>query len=509
MEITSFYFLCFLAALFPVYYLTPGKNRWIVLLVASIGYFLTAGNAYLILYPAVMITVIYGAALYIDRVKEQKKKKLALSLVVVFCLLILTSLKYCNFGIYTYNAIAMRFFPGSSLFKTVQVLAPLGISFYTLALLGYLFDVYYEISRPQHNFFKFALFGFYFPVLISGPILRYRDVEGELYSPGKFDYKHFTYGLQRMLWGFFKKLVIAERLSVVVNTIYGDVDTYNGCYIIVAAVCFALQLYADFSGGMDIVIGLSESLGIRIAENFDRPFFSRSIQEFWRRWHITLGTWLKDYLFYPLLRTKGFMNLQAFCKKKFGKKGGKKIATFLAMFVLWFAVGMWHGGAWKFIMGSGLIHWGYIVFGEALEPLWKKMKAVCHITDKTVWFRCWQQLRTFLLVCASFVFFRADSFTEGLHIYRELFADFNPGILIDGSLLTLGLDGIEAVIAVVSLLILLLVSILQGKKSIRDRLSAMPIVCRWLILYAALFYVIFLGYYGPGYSTSEFIYRGF
>ena len=346
-------------------------------------------------------------------------------------------------------------------------------------------------------------------MIISGPILRYRDVEQELYAPHKFDYHKFTYGLQRMLWGFFKKLVIAERLAVVVNTIYGDTDTYRGFYIAIAAIGFAFQLYADFSGGMDIVIGLSEALGIPLAENFDRPFFSRSIQEFWRRWHITLGTWLKDYLFYPLLRSKSFTGLQADCKKKFGKKWGKKIATFAAMFILWFAVGMWHGGAWKFIMGSGLIHWAYIVLGEAGEPLWKKLKAWCRVTDNTKWFALWQQIRTFLLVSASFVFFRAASFTDGLHNYRQMFAAFNPQIFWNGSLLSLGLNGIELVITVVVLFVLLAVSVLQGKKSIRDRLSAMPIGIRWVLLYIALFSVIFLGYYGPGYNAAEFIYRGF
>ncbi len=509
MAITSFYFLCFAAVLFAVYYLLPGKLQGPFLLLASIGYFLTAGSAYLILYPAVTITIIYGAALYIDRVKEQKKRKTVLSLVVVFCLLELTALKYCNFGIYTYNAIAIRLFPGSSLLKTVQAAAPLGISFYTLSLLGYLFDVYYEIGKPQKNFLKFALFGFYFPVIISGPILRYRDVEQELYAPHKFDYHKFTYGLQRMLWGFFKKLVIAERLAVVVNTIYGDTDTYRGFYIAIAAIGFAFQLYADFSGGMDIVIGLSEALGIPLAENFDRPFFSKSIQEFWRRWHITLGAWLKDYLFYPLLRSKAFTKLQTDCKKKFGKKWGKKLATFAAMFILWFAVGMWHGGAWKFIMGSGLIHWAYIVLGEAGEPLWKKLKAWCRVTDNTKWFALWQQIRTFLLVSASFVFFRASSFTDGLHNYRQMFAAFNPQIFWNGSLLSLGLNGIELVITVIVLFVLLAVSMLQEKKSIRDRLSAMPIGIRWVLLYIALFSVIFLGYYGPGYNAAEFIYRGF
>lgn len=179
------------------------------------------------------------------------------------------------------------------------------------------------------------------------------------------------------------------------------------------------------------------------------------------------------------------------------------------MFILWFAVGMWHGGAWKFIMGSGLIHWAYIVLGEAGEPLWKKLKAWCRVTDNTKWFALWQQIRTFLLVSASFVFFRASSFTDGLHSYRQMFADFNPEIFWNGSLLSLGLNGIELVITVIVLLVLLAVSMLQEKKSIRDRLSAMPLGIRWVLLYIALFGVIFLGYYGPGYNAAEFIYRGF
>ena len=179
------------------------------------------------------------------------------------------------------------------------------------------------------------------------------------------------------------------------------------------------------------------------------------------------------------------------------------------MFILWFAVGMWHGGAWKFIMGSGLIHWAYIVLGEAGEPLWKKLKAWCRVTDNTKWFAFWQQIRTFLLVSASFVFFRASSFTDGLHNYRQMFAAFNPEIFWNGSLFSLGLNSIEFLITVGSLLLLLAFSVLQGKKSIRDRLAAMPIGIRWILLYIALFGVIFLGYYGPGYNAAEFIYRGF
>ena len=509
MSITSFAFLCCYAVLLLLYYVVPKKMQWGLLLVASIGYFLTAGELWLIIYPIAAIIIVYCGALYIDRVKEQKKKKTALSLIVVFCLLLLVVLKYCNFGIYTYNALAMRLSFLSTCSFAINFPVPLGISFYTLALLGYLFDVYYEIGKPQKNFFKFALFGMYFPVMLSGPILRYRDVENQLYAPHKFDYVQVTYGFQRMLWGFFKKLVIAERMAVIVNTVYGNYTQYPGIYIFIATVCFAFQLYADFSGGMDIVIGLSQTFGLKIAENFRTPYFSKSIQEFWRRWHITLGEWLKDYLFYPLLRTQQFSALQDTLKKKFGKKKGKKYATLLAMFVLWFAVGMWHGGSWKFIVGSGLLQWFYIAAGELGEPLWAKMRTLCKIKEGNKVFALWQQLRTFLLMCASFVFFRAGSFTEGLRIYKNMFSACNPQVLWNGSLFALGLDWIEFTIGVMTLLVLLAISVLQQKQSVRERIATKNIVIRWSIWYVLLFVVILWGYYGPGYSVSEFIYQGF
>lgn len=509
MSITSFAFLCSFAAVLALYYLIPKRVQWMFLLLVSILYFLTAGEPWLLLYPAAAVTIVYAGALYIDGVKGQKKKKAALSLVVVFCLLMLIILKYCNFGIYTYNALAMRIPFADSYLSEFHFLVPLGISFYTLALLGYIYDVYYEISRPQRNFFKFALFGFYFPVIISGPIVRYRDVEGQLYEKHKLDYKQVTYGFQRILWGFFKKLVIAERMAIIVNTVYGDYAGYSGTYIFVATICFAFQLYADFSGAMDIVIGISETFGIKLTENFRTPFFSRTMQEFWRRWHITLGEWLKDYLFYPLLRTKKISDLQERLKKKIGKKAGKRIATYLAMFVLWFAVGMWHGGSWKFIVGSGILHWCYIVLGETAEPIWKKLHQIFKIKKEGKGFCLFQRIRTFLLVCSGFLFFRSESFSGACRMYKSMFTTWNPQILWNGALLDLGLDWIEIVIAITALFILLLVSVLQQKESVRDMLARKNIVFRWVILYALLFFVILLGYYGPEFSATEFIYQGF
>ncbi len=509
MAITSFSFLCFFAVVLLLYYLIPKRVQWVFLLLVSLFYFVSAGSPWLLLYPVFTITIVYWAALYVDRVKEQKKRKCALSLVVVFCLILLIVLKYFNFGIYTYNAITMRLFPGSTLLPETNFLIPLGISFYSLALLGYLFDVYYEISKPQKNYLKLMLFGIYFPITVSGPIMRYRDMEDSLYAPHKPDYRNITFGLQRTLWGLFKKLVIAERMAVIVNTVFDDYAAYPGIYIFVAAICFAFQLYTDFSGAMDIILGISETFGIKVAENFQTPFFAGSIQEFWRRWHITLGTWMKDYLFYPLLRTNGFMKLQNNLKKKLNKKTGKKIAVFIAMFVLWFAVGMWHGGAWKYIIGSGLLHWCYIVLGEITQPVSKRVFTFFKLKETNKGLRFLRQIRTFLLVSAGFVFFRAVSFTDGLSMFRYLFSTFNPGILADGSMLQLGLDYVEVAVTFVSLLLLLAVSIYQQKRSVREWLAQRNIVIRWIILYALLFYVILLGYYGPGYSASEFIYQGF
>ncbi len=187
--------------------------------------------------------------------------------------------------------------------------------------------------------------------------------------------------------GLFKKLVISERMAVIVNTIYGDYVTYSGLYIAVGTVCFAFQLYTDFSGAMDIALGLSEALGIRMAENFETPFFARSISEYWRRWHITLGTWMKDYIFYPVLKSDLFVAIGDAARKKLGKKRGKKVPTYLGMAVLWFTVGMWHGGAWKYIIGSGLLHCFYIISGQMLEPAFKKLTHVFKVNTECYSFR--------------------------------------------------------------------------------------------------------------------------
>jgi D-alanyl-lipoteichoic acid acyltransferase DltB (MBOAT superfamily) len=370
-------------------------------------------------------------------------------------------------------------------------------------------DVYYGIAKVQKNFLKLALYGMYFPVIISGPILKYREHGEQFFEPHPFDYRQVTRGLQRMLWGFFKKLVIAERLGMLVDTVYGQYGDYPGAYIWVATACYAFQLYTDFSGAMDIVLGMSESFGIILPENFDTPFFAKSISEYWRRWHITLGVWMKDYVFYPLLRSRFFTNLNQSWKKKFGKKKGKQYATFAGMFVLWFTVGIWHGGDWKYVIGSGLLHWCYIVLEELLAPPCGKAMERLHMNPKGKAVDLVRMVRTFFLVCIGDLFFRAESVGAAFSMLKLSVTTWNPSILWNGSLFALGLDRIEFLIAVVSLGILWAVSLLHRKGSVRDRIGEKALPLRWILWYALLFYVILLGCYGPGYSVSEFIYQGF
>lgn len=369
--------------------------------------------------------------------------------------------------------------------------------------------MYYGIAQTQWNPAKLALYGLYFPTMVSGPILQYREDGEQFFAAHSFDYKQVTQGMQRMLWGFFKILVISERMGLVADTVYGDYKNYPGFYIWIGTIAFAFQLYTNFSGGMDIALGLSQTFSIKLPENFERPFFSKNISEYWRRWHITLGIWMKEYIFYPILRSSFFTKLNKIMRNKFGKKRGKQFTTFAGMFILWFTVGIWHGGDWKYIIGSGLLHWFYIVSGELLEPCFIRIMNKLHIKGKSRGMDIFRIIRTFFLVNIGFVFFRASSVGDAFEMLREAINIGNITAVLSGGIFSLGLNWIEFSIGVISLLILFSISLLQRKGSVREKIAARALPVRWLLWYGLLFYVILLGYYGPGYSAAEFIYQGF
>lgn len=521
MSITSFYFLLFYVLALLIYYIVPKKSQWVVLVSASIIYYLLSGQGFLILYPLAAVGVSFYGIRRIVAATEQEDalrvkgknpvriRRKALMLVIVVNVAVLFLLKYVNFCFNTINGIAYVSGSQKPVFSGTNWLIPLGISYYSLSLIGYVVDVYFGIAQPLKSPAKLALYGMFFPCMLSGPILRYREDGNQFFEPHSFDYVQVTRGMQRMLWGFFKVLVISERMAPVVNTVYGDYNNYPGIFIWIGTVAFAFQLYTNFSGGMDIALGIAQTFGLKLPENFDRPFFSKNISEYWRRWHITLGIWMKEYVFYPLLRSSFFTKLGKKLRNRFGKKRGKQLTTFAGMFLLWFTVGIWHGGNWKYVIGSGLLHWLYIVCGELMAPWFEAGMKKLHISPQSWWVNGFRIFRTFFLVNIGFVFFRAASVGEAWRMLKAALSVFNPSVLVNGALFSLGLDWIEFTIAVVSLLLLLAVSLLQGKGSVRERISKRKLPIRWFIWYALLFYVILLGYYGPGFSAAEFIYQGF
>lgn len=512
MTLTSFSFYALSGILIGLYYLLPGRFQTWLLLLFSGAFCYFAGGKRMLLFLTCSIIITWLGALLLEKAESARRKKAVLFWVLFFHLGMLFVFKYLNFFVYTSRIISDILGKPLSV-EEISLAAPLGMSFYTLQQIGYLLDVSRNTVSAEKSLLRYGVFAGFFPQLLQGPINRYSDMAETLYTVKRFDYERIAFGLQRMLWGIFKKLVISERMAVLVGTIYGDYVTYSGLYIVIGTVCFAIQLYTDFSGAMDIALGLSEMLGIRLAENFETPFFSTSISEYWRRWHITLGAWMKDYVFYPLLKSDLFVSIGDIAKKHLGKKRGKKVPTYLGMVVLWFTVGFWHGGAWKYIIGSGLLHCFYIISGQLLEPCFQKTKNIFHIRTECFSYRLFQQLRTFTLVCVGFVFFRAAGTKTAIGMLKASFYP-NIWIFIDGSLLKLGLDFHDFTVGMVSVGVLLLVSILQEKlhregKTVRGVLAEQNLWFRWGVYYALIFAILILGFYGPGYSASEFIYQNF
>lgn len=502
MDITSFIFIIFFAVLLLVYYSTPDRFRWVILLASGVAFYLLGGEGLLILYPLLSALVTWALTLAGKRLQKEDDfnkhtkntlRRILLTLNLVLLLSILVALKYQRF-------MGME---SAGIFS----LAPLGLSFYTFILAGYAIDAYNGLCEVQTNPIKVLLYGLFFPVSISGPILKIGETGKQFFEIHPLNYRNLTFGLQRMLWGFFEKLVLSERLAVLVRTIFAEPDVYTGAYVWFGGICFSFRLYTDFKGCMDIVCGLCETLGIELPDNFDTPFLAKSISEYWRRWHITLGVWMREHVFYPLLRTSLFNRFGIVLRQKLGKKRGKQLTNFAAMLILWTAVGLWHGGALHFLIGSGLLHFVYIVFGEISLPLWKKLFVCLHIDTTTKFANAVRIVRTFILVTIGNIFFNAQTTDRALTMLASAFTVFNPQVLINGSLTELGLDITELAILVVSLTIFIVIDLQH--KTIRENIAARPIALRWFLYFALLFYCILLGNYGPGYSAQEFIYQGF
>lgn len=528
MSIISLKFAVFLAVVILLYFVMPKKIKWFILLAGSyIYYFLSSSK--LTIFLIITTISIYLSALAISNIdsktkikckqleKKQKKelkqkanknKKLVLVSAIIINFGILAFLKYGNFLSININKIIGIFGSNFSI-PLRNIVLPLGISYYTLQAISYVVDVYRGKYKAEKNFGKVALFLSFFPQMIEGPIGKFDELAEQLYEPHSFDYTRVKYACQLMLWGLFKKMVIADRAALYVNEVFANYSSYSGIIIIMAIILYTVQIYAEFSGCIDIVRGIGQIFGVTMAENFKRPFFSKSIQEFWRRWHITLGAWLREYIFYPVSFSKACINLTGWSKKIFKGHIGKLIPAAFALFFVWFGNGIWHGASWKYIF-YGLYYYILTMLGMLFEPIFTKIIQKLKIKTETFGYRLWQMIRTTIIVLIGMLIFRAHRLKEAWIIFKSIFTFDNIGKLFNGELFKIGFNTSDFIVVLIGIIIMFIVGLLQEKGyNLREKISKQNIVFRWILYYGIIFTIIIFGIYGKGYSASSFIYGQF
>jgi len=532
MSFTSFEFFVFLLVFFVVYFLVPKKYQWIVTLLASYIFYVYASLPAALFLIFTTVSTFYTGVLMgkaneqyaktlasdgdnltreqkkLYKAENKKKKHQILTAALVANFGILAFLKYFNFFASSTNSLLDLLSIDTAL-PSLSLLLPLGISFYTFQSAGYVIDVYRGKVAPDKNIAKFALFVSYFPQIVQGPIGRYDELAGQLYAPHKFDYTRVKFGLQLALWGFFKKLVIADRAAIIVNTVFDNYLDYKGLTIFFTVLLYCFQIYCDFSGGIDVARGIAQVMGIELRKNFERPFFATSVADFWRRWHISLSEWTRDYIFYPLSLSHAFARLGRSSRKILGTYLGKLLPTFLAMLITFLVVGIWHGANWKYV-AYGLYNGILIFMGILFEPFLSRVFTQDNAKINSFSWRFMKILGTLFLICIGRYFSRADDLMTALRMLKRTFSIFNPWVLSEGVFSQLGLNEKNLELLLVSILVLLVVDILQEKGySLREKIAEQNIVFRWALYFTAIFAVLIFGVYGIDYVATDFIYMGF
>ena len=528
MSFASARFLGFLAVLFLLYYLIPRRHQWKLLLAGSLFFYWFAGW-YCLIYIGVTAVTTWltgcklGALLerqerYLkehraEMSREERKAWQTAARKVRFrwmmaCLLlnfgILAVVKYTGFVMDNLNAgLALA---GAEPLSVPDLVLPMGISFYTFQAMGYLLDVYRGKYPAERSPGKFILFVTFFPQLIQGPISRFDDLSPSLYAEHPWDSRQIAVGAERVLWGLAKKLIVADRLAIPLRALVAGPDAYQGVYVLAVIFLYAIQLYADFTGGIDITIGVAGMFGVRVTENFERPFFSKNTAEYWRRWHITMGTWFRDYVFYPLSVSKPILNLHK--KAKNWLWGfGRKLSVYLCTLLLWFVTGIWHGASWNFIVW-GLLNGVVILVSQTCEPLYEKFHARFPGLKDKFGYRAFEAARTFWLMGLIRVL---DVYRDVPLTFRQVgtvFTSFRPSVLWNGSFLELGITAGDWCVAAVGALVMLGVSLCSRSEPLWPRLADRPNAARGVCAALIVLTLVF-GVYGIGYDATQFIYNQF
>jgi|LFRM01.1.fsa_nt_gb D-alanyl-lipoteichoic acid acyltransferase DltB (MBOAT superfamily) len=503
MPVATFSFLLFISATLLVYFTVPRRSQWIVLLVASYVFYASAGVKQLLF--LVLTTIIsFSAGFLLAGVKNKNKKKFILASALVLDFGLLVFLKYYNFAASGINALLAGTGFALPVFK---LLLPLGISFYIFQSAGYVIDVYRGKYPPERNIARFALFVSFFPQIIQGPISRYDRLAPQLSASHEPDFDRLKYGIQLMLWGYLKKIIIADRAAVLVNTVFADYMNYPGSIAALAVLFYCIQIYCDFSGGIDIIRGIAQMMGIDMVENFRRPYFATSLADFWRRWHISLGGWMRDYLFFPLSLSRPFYRLGKRTRRLFPGKLGKIIPTSLASFIVFFVIGIWHGASFKY-MAFGLYNGNIISFSIIAAPYFTAFLEKIRIDPQGLPWRIVQIISTNFIVFIGRYFTRGPSLMAALRMLKRTVFSFNMQALRDGTFRTLGLSGFDLFLIVAGCFIIFLVGFYQeAGVEVRKALERKNWLVQWALVMAALAVLVFFGIYREGYIASEFIYQ--
>lgn len=501
MLFNSYDFMIFFPVVVFIYFIIPKKTRYIWLLLASYYFYMSWNPSYALLI-AISTFVTYLSGICLERVQNEqsevlraKKAKFILALSFIINLSILFFFKYFDFFWENLNELFTLFglFPKK---KPFDLLLPVGISFYTFQALGYTVDVYRKKLMPEKNLLRYALYVSFFPQLVAGPIERAKSLITQVDNVENIhllNYERITGGFILMIWGYFLKMVIADRCAILVDLVYGEYWMYGSLELLLAALFFSLQIYCDFAGYSIIALGSARLMGFNLMENFDAPYFSKSIREFWRRWHISLSSWFRDYLYIPL-----------------GGSHVSKIRKYFNILLTFVVSGLWHGASWHYCFW-GLLHGLYQIGEDVISPIISRLNKKIKTKTESFSYKLGETLVTFLLINLAFIFFRADSLHDAFSFLWRLFTHWDFWALSDGSLLKLGLNARELCILLFAFLIMFLVDLVKYKKkqTLDIFLSSQTLWFSWAFVLGLIFYIFIFGIYGPGYDASQFIYFQF
>lgn len=496
MLFNSLSFLIFFPIVLLIYFIIPKKIRYIWLLIASYYFYMCWNARYaLLLLASTLITYVAGLVIgYCEQKVAVKKAVVAGSLILNFGILFF--FKYFDFALSGIEKVLERF---GVAFETPQldILLPVGISFYIFQAVGYTVDVYRGKIDAEKNVLRYALFVSFFPQLVAGPIERSTNLLSQLRNVDKiklWDTKRIQQGAIVMVYGYFMKMILADRIATMVDAVYDPMNylQYEGFTVLIAAMLFSVQIYCDFAGYTHIAIGAAKIMGFSLRDNFNTPYLAISIKDFWDRWHISLTTWFKDYLYFPL-----------------GGSRKGKIRKYINIFLVFLLSGLWHGAAWHYVVW-GVLHGVLRIVGELTLGIREKLYTALHFKRDTLATKLWQLFFTFFLVTVLWMFFRGESVHQTLVLLKNMVTVYNPWVLTDGSLFTLGLDAKEWNVMLVSIGILMLIDVCKYKKiDLVAVFMKQNLWFRWGFFYLGIMAVVLFGVYGPQYNAAQFIYFQF